>query len=208
MVFLKKKSTKFLYYDFLSFSFNIIKLLGNNIIKLSYINDNINFEINENSFKKIILFLKLHYNFNFLTDIACTDFLEKKNRFCLNYNLVLLKNNFNFFYGSRINIFFFISEKNFVYSLSNIYKSSNWLEREIWDFFGIFFYNHTDLRRILTDYGFSGFPFRKDFPLSGYIEVRYDDEKKRILYESIEFSQEFRIFNFINPWNNIFNLKK
>jgi NADH:ubiquinone oxidoreductase subunit C len=90
--------------------------------------------------------------------------------------------------------------KNSVTSLSSLYNSSIWLEREIWDLFGIFFNQHPDLRRILTDYGFDGFPLRKDFPLTGYVEVRYDDEKKRVLQEPLEVSQEFRVFDFLSPW--------
>jgi NADH:ubiquinone oxidoreductase subunit C len=83
---------------------------------------------------------------------------------------------------------------------SKIYFSANWVEREIWDMFGIFFWEHSDLRRILTDYGFKGFPLRKDFPLSGFSEVRYDDEIKLVFYEPIELAQEFRLFDSLNPW--------
>jgi NADH-quinone oxidoreductase subunit C len=87
-----------------------------------------------------------------------------------------------------------------VSSANFLYKSSGWLEREVWDLFGIFFVEHPDLRRILTDYGFQGFPLRKDFPLSGYTELRYDDESKSIVYEPIELAQEFRFFQFESPW--------
>jgi NADH-quinone oxidoreductase subunit C len=96
-----------------------------------------------------------------------------------------------------------MKEEAVVKSASSIYKSSLWLEREIWDMFGIFFSEHPDLRRILTDYGFEGFPLRKDFPLSGFNEVRYDDEVKRIIYEPIEITQEFRSFDFLSPWEKI-----
>ena len=85
-------------------------------------------------------------------------------------------------------------------SITSVYKGANWYEREVWDLFGVFFSNHPDLRRILTDYGFDGFPFRKDYPQTGYFELRYDDEKKHVLYESIEMSQEFRSFDFVSPW--------
>ena len=88
----------------------------------------------------------------------------------------------------------------FVNSIANIYKSSCWMEREVWDMDGIFFENHPDLRRILTDYGFEGYPLRKDFPLSGYTEVRYDDSQKRVVSESLEMSQEYRVFNFNSSW--------
>jgi NADH-quinone oxidoreductase subunit C len=87
-------------------------------------------------------------------------------------------------------------------SLNNIYKSSSWLEREIWDMFGIFFSLHADLRRILTDYGFNGFPLRKDFPLTGFLEVVYNNDLKRIVYKPLQLSQEFRFFDFQSPWYN------
>jgi NADH:ubiquinone oxidoreductase subunit C len=85
-------------------------------------------------------------------------------------------------------------------SLKSVYISANWWEREIWDLYGVFFRNHPDLRRILTDYGFEGHPLRKDFPLSGYVEVRYDEQEKKVICESIEFIQEFRVFDFSSPW--------
>jgi NADH:ubiquinone oxidoreductase subunit C len=93
-----------------------------------------------------------------------------------------------------------IDELTPVNSITNIYKSSCWMEREVWDMNGIFFENHPDLRRILTDYGFEGYPLRKDFPLSGYTEVRYDDSQKRVVSESLEMSQEYRVFNFNSSW--------
>jgi NADH-quinone oxidoreductase subunit C len=86
------------------------------------------------------------------------------------------------------------------YFYLNLHNSAGWLERETWDLFGLFFKNHPDLRRILTDYGFEGFPLRKDFPLSGYTEVRYDERQKRILCEPLELTQEFRVFDFSSPW--------
>jgi len=85
-------------------------------------------------------------------------------------------------------------------SITNIYKCACWMEREVWDMNGIFFENHPDLRRLLTDYGFEGHPLRKDFPLTGYVEVRYDDSQKRVIYESVEMMQEYRVFNFENHW--------
>jgi NADH:ubiquinone oxidoreductase subunit C len=102
----------------------------------------------------------------------------------------------------------FSSELSFVESLTKVYKSANWLEREVWDLFGVFFSNHPDLRRILTDYGFEGFPLRKDFPLVGFVEVRYDDEKKSIVYEPLSFSQEYRTFAFNSPWEQLVNKSK
>lgn len=115
-------------------------------------------------------------------------------RFRIGYNLFSFFNNFRF-------ILYITVPKLFpVPSLQSLYSSVGWLEREVWDMFGVFFYGHSDLRRILTDYGFSGFPLRKDFPLSGYTQVRYDEESKKVLLEPLELSQEFRYFNFLSPW--------
>jgi len=130
-----------------------------------------------------------------LIDITAVDLLknDNNNRFELNYFLLSLNLNF------RLRLKVYIDEFMPVPSITSIYKGANWFERETWDMFGIFFSNHPDLRRILTDYGFDGFPFRKDFPQTGYFELRYDDEKKHVLYESIEMSQEFRSFDFVSP---------
>jgi len=104
-------------------------------------------------------------------------------------------------YNNRIRIKVYIDELEPIKSLTFLFPCANWWEREVWDMFGIFFFDHPDLRRILTDYGFEGFPLRKDFPLSGYTEVRYDQNQQRVICEPIEqFSQEFRSFNFTNPW--------
>ena len=145
----------------------------------------------------IINFFKKHMNtkYEILSDIAVVDFLKKlKTRFQLNYNLLILKN------LNRLFIRFYIKDKVIVQSITKIFNSSNWYEREVWDTYGIFFKNHTDLRRILTDYGFEGHPFRKDFPLSGYLEIRYDDNVKRIVYERLKLAQDYRNFKFKSPW--------
>ena len=133
-----------------------------------------------------------------LIDLTAIDFLNKN----LDFRFKLVYNFLSFFQNRRFLLSLFFSEisVNSLYSLSFIFKNANWLEREIWDLFGIFFCNHPDLRRILTDYGFEGFPLRKDFPTVGFVEVRYDDEKKSILYEPVSFSQEFRTFSFSSPW--------
>jgi NADH:ubiquinone oxidoreductase subunit C len=133
-------------------------------------------------------------------DLILVDRLELKTllRKRFNYIYMLLSINYNL----RIFITGFLSLFEALPSLQGIFKSADWLEREAWDLFGIFFIGHYNLRRILTDYGFIGFPFRKDFPLSGYIEVRYDEMHKTIILEPLELMQEFRFFKLETPWIN------
>jgi len=129
-----------------------------------------------------------------LVEIACYDFPGKKDRFSINYVLYSLR------YNVRIIIVVKTNEVIPLPSITGLFESANWLEREIWDLYGIFFDQHPDLRRILTDYGFSGHPLRKDFPLTGFIEVYYNDSKKRLRYEAVELAQEYRVFTLQSPW--------
>lgn len=147
----------------------------------------------------LITFLKNDQLLQFKTLISITavDYPQNKDRFEINYFLLSYKLN------TRLIIKLSTSDTKPVHSITSIYKGANWYEREVWDLFGVFFSNHPDLRRILTDYGFEGFPFRKDFPQTGFVEVRYDDQKKYVLYEPLELAQEFRSFDFISPWSNL-----
>ena len=140
--------------------------------------------------------LKSHINYQYkmLSCISGVDFISCKYRFGVIYDILSLTNN------HRLRIKVFINEITPVDSVINIYINSNWWEREVWDMYGIYFNNHPDLRRILTDYGFEGYPMRKDFPLSGFIELKYDQTKKRIVLEPLELAQEFRSFSFDMPW--------
>jgi NADH/F420H2 dehydrogenase subunit C len=140
--------------------------------------------------------LKYHTEFQFcqLIDIFGMDFPNKEKRFEIHYQL------WSQIYNLRLRVVVSLAEFESLSSIELLYKSANWLEREVWDMYGIFFKNHPDLRRILTDYGFSGFPLRKDFPLTGFFEIRYDENVKKIIYEKIELSQEYRLFNFLSPW--------
>ena len=166
-----------------------------NTVLLTNKNDLI-LETTVNNLEKTLFFLRDHEGclFKMLIDILVVDYPGKEKRFSLIYCLLSLK------YNVRIKVKVSVDELTPVNSISNIYKSSCWMEREVWDMNGIFFENHPDLRRILTDYGFEGYPLRKDFPLSGYTEVRYDDSQKRVLSESLEMSQEYRVFNFNSSW--------
>ncbi|KAL0820033.1 hypothetical protein ABMA28_005992 [Loxostege sticticalis] len=151
----------------------------------------------------VLSFLKDHHSAQFanLIDIAGMDVPSRPNRFELIYNLLSLR------YNARIRVKTYTDELTPVDSACDIFKAANWYEREIWDMYGVFFANHPDLRRILTDYGFEGHPFRKDFPLSGYVEVRYDDEQKRVVVEPLELAQEFRRFELSAPWEQFPNFR-
>jgi NADH dehydrogenase (ubiquinone) Fe-S protein 3 len=144
----------------------------------------------------VLTFLRDHTNamFESAMDVTAVDVPARPYRFELVYNLLSVH------YNARIRVKTYTDELTPVESASSVYLSADWFEREIWDMYGIFFTNHPDLRRILTDYGFEGHPLRKDFPLSGYTEVRYDDELKRIVSEPIELAQEFRKFELKSPW--------
>jgi len=147
----------------------------------------------------VLTFLRDHTpaQFKSMIDICGVDYLTRKNRFEVVYHLMSVQHN------ARIRVKTYTDELTPVDSACEVYKGANWFEREAWDMYGIFFNGHPDLRRILTDYGFEGHPFRKDFPLSGYVEVRYDDEAKRVVCEPLEMAQEFRQFDFTSPWENI-----
>ncbi len=141
--------------------------------------------------------LKNHVNYNYtlLSCISGVDFLYSRYRFSVVYDLASLN------FSSRIRLKIFINEITPVQSIIPIFKNANWWEREIWDLYGIYFKNHKDLRRILTDYGFEGFPLRKDYPLSGFIELRYDQNKKRIVVEPLMLAQNFRFFSYESSWS-------
>ncbi|HYM01628.1 MAG TPA: NADH-quinone oxidoreductase subunit C [Stellaceae bacterium] len=135
--------------------------------------------------------------FKQLTDICGADYPDRVERFDVVYNLLSLK------FNRRIRVKVATDEESPVPSATAIYSAAGWFERETWDFFGIYFDDHPDLRRILTDYGFEGHPLRKDFPLTGYVEVRYDEEQKRVVYEPVTLKQEFRSFDFLSPWEGM-----
>ncbi len=154
--------------------------------------------------QSIVPFLKaLRDDFGFvqLVDVCGVDYPERPLRFDVVYNLLSLKENV------RIRVKIQTDENTPVDSVSDIFKSAIWFEREAWDLFGIYFNNHPDLRRILTDYGFEGHPLRKDFPLTGYVELRYDEELRRVVYEPVTLTQDFRRFDFESPWEGMTNVQ-
>ncbi len=133
-------------------------------------------------------------NFEMLLDITAVDYPQRSKRFELVYNLLSIKNNL------RIRVKIFLNDNQIIPSVSNLYKSACWYEREVWDMYGISFSGNNDLRRILTDYGFEGHPLRKDFPLTGFVELRYDETKKKVSYSKVKLTQDYRNFDFLSPW--------
>nr|YP_007890693.1 NADH dehydrogenase subunit 9 [Jakoba libera]AGH24187.1 NADH dehydrogenase subunit 9 [Jakoba libera] len=149
--------------------------------------------------KKIISLLEvlrdhMDFQFDILSDMTAIDYPQETKRFVVVYNLLSSR------FATRIRLLVQTTETSPVASATHLFPAADWFEREIWDMFGIYFSNHPDLRRILTDYGFEGHPLRKDFPLSGFVEVRYDEEEKRVITEPLELTQEFRSFDFLSPW--------
>jgi len=166
-------------------------------VKISKINfGQLFIEIDIEALYSTILYLKTNNKCRFkqLIDITAVDYPEKEKRFKLVYLLLSHENNL------RILININIDEKTHVPSITKIFPSANWMEREVFDMYGVSFKDHPDLRRILTDYGFKGYPLRKDFPLTGHTEVRYSEEHKKVIYEPVKLDQEYRHFDFESPW--------
>jgi NADH-quinone oxidoreductase subunit C len=135
--------------------------------------------------------------YKMLVDLCGVDYPDRDERFEVVYNLLSLKHN------RRLRVKVTATEETPVPSITSVYATAGWFEREAWDLYGIFFSDHPDLRRLLTDYGFEGHPMRKDFPLTGYVEVRYDTEQKRVVYEPVKLTQAFRTFDFLSPWEGM-----
>jgi NADH-quinone oxidoreductase subunit C len=135
--------------------------------------------------------------FTQLVNVTAVDYPEHTERFTVVYNLLSMTNN------DRIRLKTSASENDIVPSATSVFSSAGWMEREVFDMFGVAFSNHADLRRILTDYGFEGHPLRKDFPLTGYVELRYSEEEKRVVYEPVQLTQDFRSFDNLSPWEGM-----
>ena len=166
--------------------------------------DQIYLNIDSNDIIDVILFLKNNENTNFkqLIDITAVDYPANEKRFKLVY--LILSHEFNV----RILIDCFINENEIPPSLTKIYPAANWMEREVFDMYGIQFKDHPDLRRILTDYNFNGYPLRKDFPLTGHTEVRYSEEEKKVIYEPVKLEQNYRNFDYESPWEGTKYIKE
>ena len=160
------------------------------------LHDQLYLTIDSEDLLEVTLFLKTNKNTKFrqLIDITAVDYPENTKRFKIVY--LFLSHEFN----QRIILNYLINENEVISSLTSIFPSANWMEREVFDMYGIKFKNHPDLRRILTDYGFEGHPLRKDFPLTGHTEVRYSEEKKKVISEPVKLEQNYRNFDYESPW--------
>jgi NADH-quinone oxidoreductase subunit C len=170
--------------------------LGDSLIERTIALGELSVRVRPDHLPKVMTYLRDDPSllFKVLVDVTAVDRPGRSPRFDVVYHLLSMRNNL------RVRVVARTDEETPVPSVCDIYSSANWFEREVWDMYGVMFSGHPDLRRILSDYGFEGHPLRKDFPLTGYVEVRYDDEQKRVVYEPVKLVQEFRRFDFMSPW--------
>ena len=178
--------------------------LTTKIIKTYIENDELSIDVEVENLYSVLLFLKTNEKCKFkqLIDIAAADYPEQEKRFEICYLFLSHENNL------RIKVLINFNSEEKIISIIKIYPSANWMEREVFDMYGIKFKNHPDLRRILTDYGFDGYPLRKDFPLTGFNEVRYSEKEKKVIYEQVKLEQDYRKFDFESPWEGTKYLEK
>ena len=168
-----------------------------------FIRDELILHATRDGIVKVLQFLRddQECGFELLVDLCGVDYPERAERFDVVYNLLSLNNN------QRVRVKVTTTEDIPVPSVTSIFSSAGWFEREAWDMYGIFFDGNPDLRRILTDYGFEGHPLRKEFPLTGFVELRYDNEQRRVVYEPVQLTQDFRRFDFLSPWEGMTDIQ-
>ena len=178
---------------------HISEVIDDMAIACAVVRDEIELRINPADIPRVLTLLRgdRQAAFNQLIDLTAIDYPEREARFDVVYLLLSMDNNM------RMRVVASVSAGHPLPSVSHLYMAANWAEREAWDMFGIFFAGHPDLRRLLTDYGFEGHPLRKDFPLTGHVEVRYDDNQRRVVNEPVHLVQEFRDFDFLSPWEGM-----
>ncbi|HVI52278.1 MAG TPA: NADH-quinone oxidoreductase subunit C [Candidatus Sulfotelmatobacter sp.] len=177
----------------------ISSALPQDVLKAEVAKGELAITVHTAAIQKVLTFLRDDANclFKLLMDLCGVDYPERSQRFEVVYNLLSLKHN------RRIRVKVLTDEDTPVPTAVGVFSTAGWYERETWDMYGVAFSDNPDLRRILTDYGFDGHPLRKDFPLTGFIELRYDDEQKRVVYEPVKLTQDFRSFDFLSPWEGM-----
>ena len=184
--------------DLTSFQNNLNDTLRDSVLSIKEEHGHIIFDILPSAIVEVVTYLRSKKGFSFTTliDITAIDFPAKEKRFQIMYHFLSMTEN------KRCKITMDVSDQETVNSVTPVFECANWFEREIFDLFGITFSSHPDLRRILTDYGFEGHPLRKDFPTTGFLQVRYDEVEKRVVYEPTSLTQGYRDFDFLSPWDN------
>jgi NADH-quinone oxidoreductase subunit C len=178
---------------------HVAAALPGDVISVAQPLDELTIVVNAGAIARVLAFLRDddQCDFKCLVDLCGVDWPERDQRFEVVYNLLSVRQN------QRIRVKLWTDDQTPVPTATGVFPSAGWYEREAWDLFGIYFADHPDLRRLLTDYGFEGHPLRKDFPLTGHVEVRYDDEQKRVVYEPVRLTQDFRRFDFLSPWEGM-----
>jgi NADH-quinone oxidoreductase subunit C len=166
------------------------------VIRAEIARDELSVDVQAAAIRRILSWLRDEPSalFQELVDLCGVDYPDRPQRFDVVYHLLSIKHN------QRLRVRLATDEDTPVPSVTGVFPAAGWFERETWDMYGVLFADHDDLRRLLTDYGFEGHPLRKDFPLTGYVEVRYDEEQKRVVYEPVELKQDWRTFDFLSPW--------
>jgi NADH-quinone oxidoreductase subunit C len=180
--------------DLASLRENVHSALGSAVVESAMARGELTVEVQAGEILRVMEHLRDVAQFNILVDICGVDWPQREKRFDVVYHLLSLTGN------ARIRVKAKVGEGESISSVISVYPAAGWFERETFDMYGVAFTGHPDMRRILTDYGFSGYPLRKDFPLTGYVELRYDDELKRVVYQPVQLVQEFRDFDFMSPW--------
>ena len=180
--------------DLASLGESIKSALGAAVTGVTLARGELTIEAEAGEILRIMKYLQGEGDFTILVDLCGVDWPQRAKRFDVVYHLLSLTRN------ARIRVKAQVGERESISSIHAVYPAAGWFEREMFDMYGVPFTDHPDMRRILTDYGFSGYPLRKDFPLTGYVELRYDDELKRVVYQPVQLVQEFRDFDFMSPW--------
>lgn len=178
---------------------HVSAMLAQDVVKTEFMKDELVVWVLRGSILKVLAALRDDANclFSQLVELTAVDYPEREERFEVVYCLLSMKHN------QRIRVKLTTDEMTPVASATAVFSAALWFEREAWDMYGVYFSDHPDLRRILTDYGFEGHPLRKDFPLTGYTEVRYDENEKRVVYEPVKLAQDFRSWDFLSPWEGM-----